>query len=209
MSGDPSIRPEKIAIARARLAAGYYETPGAISRTVDQMLVEFDRCPVGEGDPYRDLAANLIAGNLPDIADVQDLDFESRVTGGRVDAILPLRLESLPGSGLWGCWQREYKIDSILVESKNYSKCVGNSAVDQTLRYIMITKRGNFAFLVSRSGFSTGARRTVSDLARHCNILILPFSHNELKSWCDSSLSQIEKDRILRVKRNDIYRMAG
>ena len=77
---------DRVARARTLIEAGFYDDPQVreehIARASEAILQDLDSCPVGEGDMYRDLAAETLALSLGDVVDRLGLG------AGNVDAIL-------------------------------------------------------------------------------------------------------------------------
>lgn len=208
------LTPEQLArVVRAwgKIEAGDYSHPDVLDVTVERLLTvlrELDACPQGVGEPFHDLAVEAIALNLGDLVDHAPQDRERRVRKRRLDHALPLRLENLGGRSTWGIWQREYRVDSIIVEVKNYKETVGCAAVDQLLGYLASCRRGRLGMLVSRHGFSTGAMDHMACLAGAGTCLILPLTVKSLRDWSLGCYTPLEKDGFLRQIKNDLVRAA-
>lgn len=197
--------------ARERVASGFYEHGDPIEVTVNRVLVALKTaqdCPVGEGNAYRDAITELIALNLGNVVDHELIGIESRVPGGRVDAALPLCVENLGQRPLWQYWCREYRVDSIVIEAKNWQKEVGPEAFDQTLRYVTLGKWGRLGMLVSRYGFSQGAIEVLAALVTTRKSLILPLTEAHLEHWSLHCQSPTAKDRFLRQVKNKLVQAA-
>ncbi len=135
---------------------------------VQLALAAFRECPVGKAGRFRDLATLLIALKLDEVVDFDFVQPETTLPGGRADAELPLRTEKLgcPDYYLWRDWQRRFDVRWLLVEAKNWQRPVGPSAVSQTRDNLLAGRRGRLAMLVSRSGFSPGARKRLAEVAK-------------------------------------------
>lgn len=150
-------------------------------RTLNQILLDIDGCPVGNGHKYRDLVAETLSKCLGDVVDVPLSLCEFPVSGGRGDIQLPLKIEVLQGRPLWQHWAHRYGIRSIIVESKNEKTQASVEDVSQLAGYLDQSGLGRFGILVARMGFSKNAVANLSAMARRGERLIIPIAHDQFR----------------------------
>lgn len=201
--------------ARKMLADLVAEPPGdiycfeAALDCVQVALAAFRSCPAGHPQRFRDLATVLIALNMGEVVDYDLIQTESMLPGGWADAELPLCTERLgcPDHYLWRDWQRRFDVRCLLIEAKNWRRPVGPLAVAQTRDNLLAGRRGRLAMLVSRSGFSPGARKRLSEVAKSGDQLILPLSRSDLEAWamCETlheSMQFLRRKETMLVQAN-------
>lgn len=180
------LRWDRIAKARARLEAGFYDDPqildAILDRCLDDIIVDVVNCPVGDGHRYRDIAAEAISVSLGQVVDPFLMRKEFSSQGGRGDIELPVRTESLSEYPLWDSWSRRFGIRSIVVEIKNTRSHASVRDIQQTLAYLVTSRLGRFGMTVSRSGFSRGARKQLRAIAASDDYLVLPFDQDDLEA---------------------------
>lgn len=178
------IRWDRIEEVRARLASGFYDDPDIqsdlIERSLDQLLDRLQGIPVGDGDEYRDLVANVLAASLEEVVDVPMMRKEVAIDGGRADLELPIRIENIDKHAVWHSWHRRYRLRCMLVETKNMQSQAAHEDINQLKGYLQGGNRGHFGLIVSRSGFTKNAMKTLSATAKSGSYLILPFDNREL-----------------------------
>lgn len=187
-----SIRKDRVAKARQRIAAGSYDASGVIdsilsNRLLDRVLKDFDRVPVGAGHEYRDLVAECLAASLSNVIDVPLTRTEFLAGGGRGDIDLPVRTEVLRDFPLWDHWTRRYAVRSVIVETKNEKNKASVEDVSQLEGYFGRTKLGRLGILVARMGFTANARQALKGMARDGTSLIIPLDHHGVKELARAS----------------------
>ncbi|MDB5319831.1 MAG: hypothetical protein JWN40_1462 [Phycisphaerales bacterium] len=178
-------RAELVARWQRRIAAGHDEAPAFLDhvfsarRFVTGLFSSLEACRVGDGDGYRDVTAEILAGCLSEVVDVPLMQMEVPCQGGRIDIEMPLRLEALGQYPLWDRWATRYRASSILVEVKNEASRTDLRAVHQIEAYLHHAGRGGLGLLVSRSGMTANASKLLSGIARAGDNLIIPISHED------------------------------
>ncbi len=160
---------------------------GVTPELIQDMKAEIPKCPVGDGNGFRDLVAVLFLIFLRGVVDEELARTEMPAKGGSADIELPMRLEVLREHPLWEMWTRRYGIRSIVVEAKNTRDKVSVSAVAQIQNYLDTAQRGKFGFLVSRSGFEPGAYENLVHIAEKNECLIIPLEADDLFRLLDAS----------------------
>lgn len=193
-----SIRKDRIAIARKRIANGTYDAPGVLdailsSRLLDQVLSDLDIVPIGAGHAYRDIVSECLASSLLHVVDVPLSRTEFAAGGGRGDIDLPVKTEVLGSYPLWDHWARRYDVRSIVVETKNEKKKASFEDIGQLEGYFDHTKLGRLGIFVARKGFSANARKRLGTLARDGAKLIIPFDQFALKEFARASAQGPER----------------
>lgn len=198
------IRWDRVKKARARIEAGCYDNDTVLEqifspRRLDRILSDLQKCPVGQGHPYRDLIAESLSNILGDVVDTPLSRPEVPAAGGRADIELPLRTEMLPVFPLWESWARRYDVRSILVEAKNEQSQAGVEDVSQLAGYFGSTNLSQFGILVARKGFSKNAYENLATMARAGKSLIIPLSHDDLGQLARASKDGLDESmRYLR-----------
>ncbi len=182
----------KITKAKALIDAGFYDDPFVLDailehRSMDALLVDLNRCPVGEGNKYRDIVAEVLIKSLSYVIDVPLVRKELTIEGGRADLELPIKTEHLNGYYLWQDWCRRYDVRSVIVEVKNMANPCSVACVQQIKGYLNDGPFGRIGLLVSRHAFSSNASENLRACARDRRCLILPFSHNDLIQFANAS----------------------
>lgn len=166
-----------------------------------------DICPLGDGKIYENLTFHATKAIFDGITDKYLACQQFSSEGGRGDIELPFCTEMLPEYPCWNAWSYQYEIKSILVEVKNTANEATPDDVGQIKRYLDTAKRGRFGILVSRNGFSDGAKKTLRSYTTD-NYLILPLDHNDLKQLLKLSLeSSLKVARYLRRKETLLLRI--
>jgi hypothetical protein len=179
------VRWARVDKARTRIERGFYDDPAVFDkilppRRLDRILTDLNKCPVGDGDQYRDLVAETVSGCLSDVVDVPLSRREFKAAGGRGDIELPLKIEALNDLPLWGRWANKYDMRSILLESKNEKGQASVEDVSQLAGYLNQVGVGHFGLLVARKGFSRNAIKNLSSVAKGNLNLIIPLDHDQL-----------------------------
>lgn len=190
------LRNDRVTRCRARIAAGYYDSPAVLARilgprVLNAVLSDLDKCPVGDGNTYRDLAAEFLSRCLGDVVDEPMVSTEFNAAGGRGDIDLPLRLEALADHPLWLTWAQRYDVNCIVVEAKNEAAKTDTAAVQQIASYLELAGRGRLGMIVSRRGFTANAMEQMSEIAKRGKSLILPIQHDDLPQLARASRSGI------------------
>ena len=200
---------EKIQRARQWIESGFYTDPEILNDAIEegfhrycdrllrdieenrdkdntaelfaQALLDLKRCPVGAGDRYRDIVADVFVRSLDQLVDVSLMRKEFSCKGGRGDFELPLRIENLSRFALWDKWCEKYDIMSIIVEVKNKKSQAAPRDVAQILSYIGTANLGRFGILVSRSGFRQSAMEQLRAISAKKQFLVLPFEQKDLE----------------------------
>jgi hypothetical protein len=180
-----------------------------LSKTpLDAIIQGLNVCPIGDGPQYEDLvlsASFKIFGNLVDNTLVRQ---QVPIQGGRADIELPFCVESLADDKYkcWVPWQRDYEIESMLVEVKNLQELATHEDAVQLKGYVDGHSRGNLAFLVSRKGFTSSALKTLGDYQRYGYLLLPLHNYDLLKLMISGSDNPIEVMRFLRRLSTSILR---
>ncbi|UCE59063.1 MAG: hypothetical protein JSU63_16660 [Phycisphaerales bacterium] len=190
-SGSP-MRWDRVARARKLIESGDYDVPWIVQeflpRCQDDIIADVLACPVGEGHRYRDVAAEAVSRSLGSVVDHALMRKEFSSHGGRGDVELPLRTESISDYPLWSLWCRRFGIKSIIIETKNTRTQATVRDVQQTLAYLVTSRLGHFGLVVSRSGFSRGAKKHLCEIASSDEYLLLPLDHHDLIQFIRASV---------------------
>lgn len=182
---DPHFRPDVVELARARVAAGFYDASevldGAVEASLPRLWSAVTACPVGRGSLYRDAVAELLPELFEDTFDTANRAIEIGNCGARIDVELPLRLEALKKLPLWDHWASQYGIRSVLVEVKNEKRKAGPEDAKQLIGDLTVAGRGDLGLLVARRGFSRNAIRYMSSVAKRGRYLVIPLSEATLE----------------------------
>lgn len=216
---DGPIRDWLVAKTKAFLDAGFYDDEWIAKQIwhasrratipFDSLIQGIRECPEGDGDQFRDVTAESLVECFGDVVDGAWVRTEFPSSGGRGDIEFPLSVENLGNYYLWQDWSRRYEIRSILVETKNTRTRASIRDVQQTLGYLVTTRLGGFAFLVSRKGFSRNAIANLRQIAQGDKYLILPFDETELCEYIQiSSLDRHDSLVYLRRKQTRLLRAA-
>jgi len=166
-----------------------------------------DICPIGDGPLYETFVSATLVNVLDGIIDQDLVRRQVPIQGGFADIELPFCSEMIPEYPHWAAWQREYKIKTILAEVKNLRKKAAHEDTIQLKGYVDGNQKGSLAFLVSRSGFTKDALKTLRSYA-YSNYLLLPLEHDDLRELIKLSLdSPVKVLRYLRRKETLLLRM--
>lgn len=201
----PVIRWDRIAKARALVESGFMDDPDVqqelLVRSLDPLIEALDKCPIGDGNQYRDVVASALGAALAEVVDVPLMRKEVSINGGRADIELPVRIERLDVNPVWASWHRRYELRCVVVESKNLRGPSRNEDVSQLVGYLQGGGRGRFGMLVSRNGFTRNAFTTLSATAKMGSHLVIPFDNKELCAFVKMSGKSSQKaSEFLRRK---------
>lgn len=215
---DDKIRWEKVLNAHERIESGFYdifeeEINEAIvySTTLRRELLmgELEMCPIGDGRQYHNIVTTIMEESLGDIVDCELVRQEFSAQGGRGDIELPICIEKLQEYPLWEAWCHRYIVKSILIEVKNMKTKANFQDVGQLEHYLNVAKKGRFGILISRSGFTKNAIKSLHLSATDNQNLILPLSHCDLKLLLELSMrGKLEVMKFLRQKETRLLQVA-
>ena len=171
------------------LARGIYDDPLILDDIVERILADvgprsihadLDRCPVGEGHRYRDLAARVFLRAFSGDIDVQMMRSEFGIAGGRGDLELPFHIRAFDKRPLLRDWRHRFNLSSVLVEVKNEQNPAPPDHVRQIESDVRVSPLGNVGFLVCRNGLTLAAQKRLTEVNKKQDVLLLAFNHREL-----------------------------
>ena len=167
-----------------------------------------DHCPVGDGPLYENFIVDAMGKIFSNIIDNKRVLMHGVCQGGYYDIEFPFCTENLPKFQFWESWHYMYEIKAIIVEVKNTMEKMGPDISRQIKAYITGNKKGRFGILVSRNGFTLGARKELSCYAKDEKHLILPITHQDIKLLLKLSLrGAYDVYKYLRIKETQLLRI--
>jgi hypothetical protein len=138
-----------------------------------EMEQRLNSCPVGDGDRFECVVAELFLRLLAPGVDPLTSERRYKNAGARGDLLLPF---SLLGDEVRVLreWKQAHGLRSILVEAKNEKKKASVEDVKQVFVDMQTACAGNLAFLVARAGFTSDAIREMAALWRGNKGFIYP-----------------------------------
>jgi len=148
-----------------------------------------DLCPVGEGILYEHFVLDALGIAFAGIVDSKNVVMHSPSQGGYNDIEFPFCPEMLHQYPFWEPWFYRYEIKSIIAEAKNMEDKASLEDVRQMKDYLDGSKKGRYGTLVSRNGFTRSAMKRLRAYADDSDTLILPITHQDLKTLLRLSVS--------------------
>jgi len=201
------IRYEKVRVLKAFLESGFYpydfeavaeyineEIVGGRTKNAQKLLKELDLSPVGKGTAYESTAFATLKESFGNIVHHKKSRQRFYSEGGFCDIELPFCPNMLYKQPWWEYLYYKCRIRSILAEVKNMRARATPNDAGQIKRYLDTSKKGGFGLLISRSGFTKDALKTLKSYTTdNDHVLILPIEHDDLKNLLKRSTNDPSK----------------
>lgn len=169
------------------------------------ILLMLDMCEIGDGLNYEKLVLRALLAIFGDLVDQENYATHVPIRGGYADIELHFRDEMLARLPHWALWRSEYGMRSFLVEVKNEKEKSSHEDIGQLGYYINLYKRGRFALIVARMGFTQHALKTCRDhnekQVNDNSYLLLPLTHEVLKYLLQLSVGDSKKVKLMQQLR--------
>ncbi len=165
-----SVRQEYI---RTRESTGLAETGQQPKNAGEntELIRKLQECPAGKDGwmDFESIAAGLFSTLF--VPPLSEPRFQARTESGLNirDAAFPNYAET----GFWSVLDRRYQARIVVLECKNYTKPIGQNAVNQVSRYLRGKALGKVGFIASRIEPSAEARKAQKEVFRDLDQVIL------------------------------------